>query len=82
VSLPLFDPDTGYFPPGEHPATWAELTETFGWNAERRAMLDGLHDALVLLAQSGCTKVWLNGSFVTTKAHPADFDAVGRHRHR
>ena len=42
----------------------------------RRALLDGLHDALALLAEARCTKVWLNGSFVTAKDEPGDFDAV------
>ena len=29
-----------------------------------------------LLAAAGCTRVWLNGSFVTAKEEPGDFDAV------
>ena len=28
-----------------------------------------------LLARVGCRKIWLNGSFVTTKDEPGDFDA-------
>lgn len=28
------------------------------------------------MAAAGCLKVWLNGSFVTTKDEPGDFDAV------
>lgn len=42
----------------------------------RRALLDGVHEALTLLAEAGCTKVWLNGNFVTAKDEPGDFDAV------
>lgn len=38
-------------------------------------MLDGLADALGSLAAAGCQRVWLNGSFVTTKDEPGDFDA-------
>jgi hypothetical protein len=62
-------------PEGEHPATWQELVERFGWNPRRRQLLDGLNDALELLAAAGCRRVWLNGSFVTAKEEPADFDA-------
>ena len=63
-------------PPGEHPATWTEVVEPFGWNVVRRGMLDGLADALGLLAVAGCCRVWLNGSSVTAKDEPGDFDAV------
>ena len=62
-------------PEGEHPATWQELVERFGWNPRRRQLLDGLSDALEGLAAAGCRRVWLNGSFVTAKEEPADFDA-------
>jgi hypothetical protein len=47
----------------------------FGWNAPRRRLLDGLADGLELLKTAGSRRVWLNGSFVTSKDEPADFDA-------
>ena len=50
--------------------------DRFGWNATRRRQLDGLVEALALLAEAGCRRVWLNGSFVTAKDEPGDFDAV------
>lgn len=31
---------------------------------------------MVLLAVAGCARVWLNGSFVTTKEEPGDFDVA------
>lgn len=34
-----------------------------------------LADAIDSLTAAGCRQVWLNGSFVTTKEEPADFDA-------
>jgi hypothetical protein len=73
--LPPFDPDTGRLPAGEHVASWDEVVERFGWNERRRRLLDGLADALALLAAAGCRQVWLNGSFVTAKDEPGDFDA-------
>lgn len=73
--LPPFDPDTGRLPDGEHPASWDELIDRFGWTPRRRQLLDGLADAVDLLAAAGCTRIWLNGSFVTAKDEPADFDA-------
>jgi hypothetical protein len=74
--IPDFEPGSGYLPPGEHEATWTEIRSRFGWNPRRRELLDGLADALAALAAAGCSTVWLNGSFVTAKDEPGDFDAV------
>ena len=65
----------GRLPPGEHVASWDEVVERFGWTERRRRLLDGLAEAIELLAEAGCRKVWLNGSFVTAKDEPGDFDA-------
>ena len=73
--LPAFDPDSGRLPPGEHVASWDEVVERFGWTERRRRLLDGLADAIELLAEAGCRQIWLNGSFVTAKDEPGDFDA-------
>lgn len=74
--MPAFDPVTGVLPSGEHVATWEDVLDRFGWNSVRRRQLDGLGEALALLSEAGCVRVWLNGSFVTSKDEPADFDAV------
>lgn len=47
----------------------------FRWNPRRRRLLDGLADAVRVLDAAGCRTAWLNGSFVTAKDEPADFDA-------
>jgi hypothetical protein len=73
--LPAFDPKSGRLPPGEHVAEWEEVVERFGWTERRRRLLDGLAEAIELLAAAGCRTVWLNGSFVTAKDEPGDFDA-------
>jgi hypothetical protein len=72
--IPPFD-DAGRLPLGEHMATWEEAVERFGWNPQRRRLLDGLADGLHLLDAASCRRVWLNGSFVTSKDEPGDFDA-------
>ncbi|MGQ0467844.1 MAG: DUF6932 family protein [Sporichthyaceae bacterium] len=72
---PPFEPTTGLLPAGEHEADWAEVVDRLGWNPRRRQLLDGLADALEVLAAAGCRRVWLNGSFVTAKEEPGDFDA-------
>ena len=73
--LPPFDPDSGRLPPGQHAASWDEVVERFGWTERRRRLLDGLAEAIELLAAAGCRQIWLNGSFVTAKDEPGDFDA-------
>ena len=70
--LPAFDRDSGRRPPGEHVASWDEVAERFGWTERRRRLLGGLEEAI---AAAGCRRVWLNGSFVTAKDEPGDFDA-------
>ncbi|MGH3849012.1 MAG: DUF6932 family protein [Pseudonocardiaceae bacterium] len=73
--IPPFDPGTGRLPEGEHEATWDEVVDRFGWTARRRQLLDGLAEAVELLAAAGCRRLLLNGSFVTAKDEPIDFDA-------
>jgi hypothetical protein len=34
----------------------------------------GLADAIEILAEAGCRQIWLNGSFVTAKDEPGDFE--------
>jgi hypothetical protein len=64
----------GNLPPGIHEATWQEIQERFGWNAERRSLLEGLRKGLLILKEAGSQAAYINGSFVTTKDKPNDFD--------
>jgi hypothetical protein len=72
--LPEFTRD-GNLPPGIHWATWKELVARFGWSPYRRRLLKGLRLALRLLRDAGCAVVYVDGSFITTKEMPGDFDA-------
>ncbi len=72
--LPDFN-QGGSLPPGIHAATWREIEQKFGWNERRKKLLGGLKMALENLKQAGCKRDYLNGSFVTTKDQPGDFDA-------
>jgi hypothetical protein len=72
--IPEFD-ERGCLPPGEHAATWDELTERFGGNSVRQKLLEGLARVIPLLQHADCSRLWLNGSFITTKEEPADIDA-------
>jgi hypothetical protein len=72
--IPEFD-DRGNLPPGIHSATWTEIVTRYAISTRRRELLDGLLDALHSLKAAGCTSAYLDGSFVTAKEHPDDFDA-------
>jgi hypothetical protein len=69
------DPDsTGNLPPGRHCATWEELERRFGTNERRRTLLAGMKRMLLSLKGAGCRRAFIDGSFVTTKDLPSDFD--------
>ena len=72
--IPQLDAD-GLLPPGIHWATWDEITATFGNTPWRRRLLDGLEMASDNLRRAGCRTVYIDGSFVTSKEVPNDFDA-------
>ncbi|WP_146657829.1 DUF6932 family protein [Enhygromyxa salina] len=75
MPVPDFDPITGCLPPGIFWASWEEFTARFGGTPHRESLLLGLEQALIALATAGCGCVYVDGSFVTSKVHPNDFDA-------
>lgn len=72
--LPEFDAD-GNLPPGLHPATWEEVVQRYGTSAHRRGLLAGLRAALLSIKGAGGSTAYLDGSFISRKAVPSDFDA-------
>lgn len=71
--IPKFD-KIGNLLPGKHVATFAEVKTHFGTNSRRLWLLEGLNKLLIELKRAGCTEVWLDGSFVTKKELPGDYD--------
>jgi hypothetical protein len=67
--------DEGYLPIGIHEMTWDELFEQFSFSPKRKTLLDGLKRAMEVLKQCGCTIIYIDGSFVTQKLEPNDYDA-------
>ena len=74
VVIPSFD-ERGNLPPGIHLATWDEIVHRYGTNERREQLLSGLRVAIDSLRSAGCARVCLDGSFVTDKELPGDFDA-------
>jgi len=62
-------------PPGVHLATLEEIEQRFATNEKRRTLFEGFRRAVDALRQAGCTTIHLDGSFVTDKPEPGDFDA-------
>jgi hypothetical protein len=71
--IPEFDGNER-LPPGIHQATWTEIVTRYATSTHRRDLLNGLFDALRSLKTAGCRVAYLDGSFVTAKEHPKDFD--------
>jgi hypothetical protein len=65
----------GNLPPGIHETTWDEFATRYGTSARRQDLLAGLRSALESLRDAGCRRAYVNGSFVTNKPEPGDFDA-------
>lgn len=72
--VPLFDAD-GNLPPGIHFCTWEEFVARFGTTQHRLNLMSGLKTAMAQLQVAGCSTVYVDGSFVTHKLVPGDFDA-------
>ena len=65
----------GVLPPGEWPASWAEVEASFGGSEWRVHLLGGCRRALLSLKAAGCRRAWVDGSFVTGR--PAQKAAFG-----
>ncbi|SRR6266542_546971 len=72
--IPAFD-RLGRLPPGVHVATWDDIVSRFSGTSRRNRLLDGLRSALASLKEAGCSVAYIDGSFVTAKPEPGDFDA-------
>lgn len=71
--IPPFNND-GNLPEGIHEATAIEIAERFGGTTHRDSLLRGLFAALRELKSAGCRRVYVDGSFVSAKEVPGDFD--------
>ncbi|MDE0240208.1 MAG: hypothetical protein OXQ84_08435, partial [bacterium] len=76
LMIPDLDPNTGYLPPGIHRTSWCDVVGRFGGNSHRERLVEALLSACRSLAAAGCTELLLDGSFVTAKALPEDYDAA------
>jgi hypothetical protein len=62
-------------PPGIHTTTLVHVQSRFATNEKRKLLFDGFKMGIVALQKAGCKAVYLDGSFVSSKPDPGDFDA-------
>lgn len=75
VLIPQQDTPWAMLPPGIHPASLSEVAASFTTNVWRRELFGGLLLGLTELRAAGCPTAYLDGSYVTGKPKPKDFDA-------
>jgi hypothetical protein len=74
--IPPFN-DSGFLPPGIHPATLDEIDARFGRQSEiRRVQMESVRWMIDLARRAGAQRIVLNGSFVTDIIEPNDVDCV------
>lgn len=74
--IPLFN-ETGYLPPGIHPATLDEIDARFGQlSGLRRVQMESVRWMVELAIRAGVQRIVLNGSFVTGIIEPEDVDCA------
>jgi hypothetical protein len=73
--IPAFK-SNGLLPPGVHQGSWDEIKKKFGNTLYRRKLLSGLETAARNQKSAGCKRIFVNGSFATSKEQPNDFDAL------
>ena len=74
--IPRTNSKTGYLPPGVHSAGWGDVDSCFRGNGHRARLMNGLLAACHNLAGTGCRELLLDGSFVTAKTMPGDYDGA------
>lgn len=62
-------------PQGIHDATLDEIEKRFATNDTRKRLYQGFKKGVEALQKAGCKVVYLDGSFVSQKENPGDFDA-------
>lgn len=71
-----FDSMHGYLPDGLHRMSLAEIGAALTWTPRRAWLHMGFVRAAAALRAAGCRTIILDGSFVTAKDDPGDYDAA------
>jgi len=61
-------------PPGVHDATLNQIESRFAISMHRKHLFSGFKKGVIVLFKAGCKGVFLDGSFITEKNQPNDYD--------
>lgn len=64
----------GDLTPGIIDMTWEEFKSTFSYNLHRSNLFKGIELAIKELKAVGCKTIYMDGSFISKKEQPQDFD--------
>jgi hypothetical protein len=64
----------GNLTPGVHPMNWDDFVDEFGYTNHRKMLIDGMKKAINALKKCSCERLYIDGSFVTKKLVPKDWD--------
>ncbi len=70
----MFD-NNGNLIDGIHELSWDDFKKLYNKNSHRSKLLRGLESAIISLKKAGCRIIFIDGSFVSKKEFPNDFDA-------
>ena len=65
----------GVLDPGIYKMTWKEFYNSFSFSKRRKELLEGLEKVVAILREIRATHIYIDGSFVTDKVNPNDWDA-------
>lgn len=67
--------ENGNLYPGIYQLSWEEFKENYGFNKHRKKLIEGIELVIKELKAVGCKSIYIDGSFVSKKSLPNDFDA-------
>ena len=67
--------ENGYLPEGIYDASIEEVAERFVFSGKRRQLLNGLMELIAVCISSKINIIYLDGSFISKKLRPVDYDA-------
>jgi len=67
--------DIQALPAGLHFIALREFREAFAYNHRRAWLFEGFIAACKALREAGCGRIYIGGSYVTSKSEPGDYDA-------
>jgi len=65
----------GILAPGIHLISWDDFITDFSFSQRREQLFTGMKRALIHFRNAGCRQIYIDGSFVTKKIEPNDYDA-------